>query len=128
MNTASAGNRTIRAMETESDSSARDLRETLALAGARKLHDLLQEPAVKTTLPAALADIGVRAPANHLIYFCVEKLTLGVGSVLGAAAASRIEEVLRRIPATRKLLDKVAMLDRQESDKDRLRELLLNEL
>jgi hypothetical protein len=79
----------------------RALEEILTTFGARHIGGLLRNPEVKRALLEALSHLGCRPPANHLVFFCLDKAMLGVGSLLGKAATSRLDELLMRIPAVR---------------------------
>lgn len=106
----------------------KDLREALAGEGRKRISDVLKQPEVRQACAAGLEAIGCRAPANHLVLFCFEKVLVGASGLLGAAAASRLEELGQRLPIVRDLLSRIMALDRQEQDRDRLKDRLLETL
>jgi len=114
--------------DTEDNELSQDLRQMFASGSTKLLGDLLQEPEVKSACLDTLASIGCRPPTNRLVFFCMSKATLGAGSLLGTAAASRLEQLLLRIPYVRKFFLSLIALNKQGHDREKLRALLLNEL
>src|SRR5262249_5430081 len=88
----------------------------------------LAEKETSAVCLSALADLGCRPPSNHLVLFCLKKALLGTSSLLGAAAGTRVDAMFLKIPAVRKFVERLLMLNRQERDREKLRKLLHAEL
>jgi len=107
---------------------AKALSEYLAEMGVERLRELVREPRIRSALLRGLAAVGIRLPSGLLLLYGLDKVLLGSSSFLGAAAASRLDELFRRVPPIRAVFEKLAAINRQERDRDKLRELLLAQL
>jgi hypothetical protein len=89
---------------------------------------LLDDKDIKHACLKELADAGCRAPANHVVWFCVRKLASAAEGFVSETLKSKFVDILEANPAIAGVLRRISSLKSGEKDKNALKQRLLEDL
>jgi hypothetical protein len=89
---------------------------------------LLDDKDIKHACLKELADVGCRAPANHVVWFCVRKLASAAEGFVSETLKSKFIDIMEANPAIAGVLRRISNLKSAEKDKNALKQKLLEDL
>lgn len=89
---------------------------------------LLDDKDIKHACLKELAEVGCRAPANHVVWFCARKLASAAEGFLSETLQSKLIDILEANSAIAGVLRRISSLKTAEKDKNALKQRLLEDL
>lgn len=89
---------------------------------------LLDDKDIKHACLKELADVGCRAPANHVVWFCARKLASAAEGFVSETLKSKFIDIMQASPAIAGVLRRISNLKSGEKDKNALKQRLLEDL
>ncbi len=89
---------------------------------------LLDDKDIKHACLKELAEVGCRAPANHVVWFCARKLANAAEGFLSETLQSKLIDILEANSAIAGVLRRISSLKSAEKDKNALKQRLLEDL
>ena len=99
----------------------------LETEAGERLRIALRNPEVRRECIAAFGLV-CPPPANYLLFYAVEKLTLSGVSWIGRAAGSHVDALLMKSGTVRRLFQRIERLAQQEAEVGRLKDRLIEDM